>query len=140
VRSLTRQRPDHLPLHDDVARHDARRHRLVGCPDAIGVIDRDHRPIDDHSRERDDAVGSRQHRSPRARGDVHAAVPRTPGLIRVVEERDHLTGERQRVTSAAVVGQGARRDGLDVPAARGLGVDGHPRGRERERARHGDPG
>ncbi len=87
--------PDHLPLLDTVARGDGVNHRFVGGADAVGVVDRDHRPVHDDAGERHHAVGRRHHGT--LAGDVDATMARPPRHGGIVERCHHVAVDRHRV-------------------------------------------
>lgn len=74
---------DHLPARYSIALDDRSDHRLERREHSSCVLDRDHRPIDDDSREVDDAISRRKHHHARQRRlNIDAAVTRPIGRRR----------------------------------------------------------
>lgn len=104
------------------------------------MVDRDHRPIDHHADERDHTVRCRAHLGAHGPGQVDSAVPGTPGQCRVVERRDHLACERQRI-GAVDGGAGLRRRAHRAGGGLGGGGDrGDDQRRRQQPAADGGPG
>ncbi len=59
--------------------------RFVGCAQAAGVIDRDHRLSRDLARERDEAIARREHGLTGRAGQVDTAMTRQPVVLGFVE-------------------------------------------------------
>ncbi len=109
------------PALDGRAGRDGRRHRFVGRPPPVGVLDGDHPAAGQQAGEDDHARRGGQHGRSRRGGQVDPAVSRAEPVRRLLERPEHGRGRRPERPGVARAGRGGhgRRQARGRVGARG---------------------